>query len=180
MDATPLARAAIRRLAHDLANPLAALATAIDLAGDVDPLVTRALDLCRDRLELQRLLFGGTGPGFDRGNASRLLAAEAGRRNATLEGAFDAHPEREAQAAACLACLAIGLLNGPGVVRIERHGVFLEGPHDQPEGLDAALATGTTEAPALVPAAFAAALAGPIRRAATAEGTRLGWPSSAA
>ncbi|WP_448586111.1 hypothetical protein [Thermaurantiacus sp.] len=172
-----LAVAVVRRLAHDLASPLAALSLALELDGRPDPVAGQALQALVDRLDLWRALVGRAGEGVpDAPRLWALIEAEAGRApGIALEGGLEGLGEPDARAAAALALLGLWLLPGRGKIRIVGRAVVLSGPVSAPDGLDRALTSGRTEEPALVPAALAALAAGPIRRMVDAGETRLAW-----
>lgn len=114
MDGTALARALVRRMAHDLASPLAALVTARGLG--LPPLEGRSLEgaaIARlsDRLELWRLLAAPPDSAIDHGRLHALLAAEAeGRTPVTLAWSHEVPPALARAGAALLLCA----LNQPG------------------------------------------------------------------
>ena len=172
MSKTPfLAGALARRLTHDLAGPLAALVTISDLAPDPDPLLAQAIAELRARHALARLLFGGepTSP-FDRRETQSLLAAHLARRDHSLDISL---PEQDRPARGTLAlCLAASdRLMGAGAIIATPDAVTVAGRHRPTDDLlVAALTTGTTADPNLAPAAFAAALLGPLCVATTRTG----------
>lgn len=110
----------VRRLTHDLASPMGALMTALDLAEAPDPLATAAMESLAARLSLWRALAGTLpdapvdGPALRRG-----LAAEAARaRGRSLEmPPIEDLPPRLARVVVLLALQGLGLLAGAGRVR---------------------------------------------------------------
>ncbi len=152
-------RLLVRRLAHDLATPLGALAVAIELDREADPLLREAVSRLTLRLDLQRALFGAPADApFDPSALGPLLEPIV-LRIATV---FDPHGSR---ALAALALDAAPLLAGKGVIVFDRTGecpeLRLEGRVSEPSAaLAAVLAGGPPTEPGHVGAALAVHLLG--------------------
>lgn len=177
-DPVLLAGGLARRLAHDLANPLAALQTVVELMGD-DPLARAALAETSGRLALFRALFGGD-PDHESPQAEALLSdrlAADGRRLEVELGA-DAPPRLRRAGLALVLALA-DRMTGPGSLRIgaaagKPVAEALGRVRAPDEALAAALRGSAPGNPNEAPAAYAAALAGPLCAVPTAGGLRIG------
>ncbi|WP_448579192.1 hypothetical protein [Thermaurantiacus sp.] len=167
-----------RRMGHDLASPLGALMTALDLAGEDDPLAGLAAHALADRLSLWRGLLGpAADEPADWGVLAGGLAAEAARTKGTslAMAGVEALPPRAAKAAAALTLQALGLLAGPGQVAAtageDKLLIRVTGRLSVvAEALADFLAGQAAPDSQLAPAAFARALGFPIRQERMADG----------
>lgn len=158
-----LAGALARRLAHDLAGPLAALVTISELTPETDPLMAEAIAELHARLSLFRLLFGGEPEAaFDCAAAQALLAGYLQARRHSLQADLPATP-RAARGMLLLALAASDLLSSAGQISVHPARLQADGRvRAASPGLEAALETGTSSDPGLAAAACAAALLGPV------------------
>jgi hypothetical protein len=173
-----------RRMGHDLASPLGALVTALDLAGEVDPLTGKAANALAGRLSLWRGLLGpAADEPADWGVLAGGLAAEAAGKNGvslTMAG-MELLPPRAAKAAAALILQALGLPAGAGQVEAavgqEALVIRVTGRMAAAaEALAGFLAGHRAPDSQLAPAAFARALGFPIRQESVADGLILSMP----
>jgi hypothetical protein len=175
-DPAGLAALVARRLAHDLAGPMAALQT---LAGmrEADPLETQALAELTGRLALFRGLFGGTGSALpDLAALLPLLAAQLGE-GIVLAPRLDP----EAPPAATRAALLIGLHAARSAAAGATLGIAADREGRILVTVDPARETAlASHAPASqvrgaesAPLRFAEALAGPVRAAPAGSMLRL-------
>lgn len=162
-DAGFLAGALARRLAHDLAGPLAAMVTLADISPETDPMMAEAIAQLNERLSLFRLLFGGEpDAAFDRSTALTLLSAYLQFRRHSLQAELPV-ADREARGMLLLAFAASDILAGAGQLTLRPARLQADGRLKATDSaLVAALLQGCTSDPGLVPAACAAALLGPI------------------
>lgn len=173
----------VRRMAHDLASPLGALMTALDLSGEADPLAGAAAEGLRARLAFWRALAGILPD--EPADATALaegLAAEAARTaGRTIDvSALQALPPRLQRAAAALALQGLGLLAGPGRVRADVEGdrlhVRVEGRIAGRDGLSALASGAIPGASHQAPAALVAAMGFRLQILDTPEGLMLCIP----
>jgi hypothetical protein len=144
----------VRRIAHDLATPVGALAVALELDPAADPLLKEAVARLTACIDVHRGLFGAPpDTAFDPAALRPLL----GERALEVEPGLDAPTAR---ALAALALDAAQLLAGPGAITLFRAGgrpaLALAG-RVRPPG--AALAAVLAGAPATEPGTVGAALA---------------------
>ena len=137
----------IRRMVHDIANPLGA---AQMLAEDGDPLLQQSIARVADLLALYRAIFGGNpADAIDSAALWRRLAAAIEPATLTLERAAEPPPATLKAAAALVLATA-----GRGPVRLkigEDCTIHLTAERPRPQPDEAALA-------------FAQRLAGPLKR----------------
>ena len=145
MSETGLLGAVVRRLVHDVANPLAA---AQMLAEDADPLLRQSIDRVADLLALYRAIFGGNpDDAIDEAALWRRLAATIEPATLSVEIAPEA-PTRALKAAAALVLGVAG--RGPVLLSIAADsGIRLSAERPGPSEADPATA-------------FAEQLAGPF------------------
>ncbi len=152
----------VRRIAHDLATPVGALAVALELDPAADPILREAVARLAALLDLHRSLFGADADApFD----PAVLAPLLGDRRLHVEPGLDA---REQRALAALALDAVPLLAAGGSVRLLAGpggpALALEGRVRPPgEELAAVLAGAPATAPGTVGAALAVRLLGRLR-----------------
>lgn len=164
-----LATLIARRLAHDLAGPLTALGTLAALR-DPDPLEETALADLRDQLALFRAIFGGAADAaLDLAEAAALLERSAAGIALDLALAPEAPPARlrsalalavEMRRLAAADARVSAAVAASGALRVAVEPLA----RAVPPALEAAC-SGALEglSPEQAPAAFAAALAGPLR-----------------
>lgn len=163
-----LTDALVRRICHDLANPLAALRMELELAGSVhDGLhgdLQPAVDALGARLELVRHVFGGKEVAPDA--FARMVGDALHHRHAEIEFAPDAAPEAMRAVAMLLPALC-EQLGGRGrvaaTVGADALLVQIEAPRNLPDSaLQAALRGEVGAQSVLAPLAAAARLVGPM------------------
>lgn len=171
-DGPLLAGGLIRRMAHDLSSPLAALQAIAEL-GSHDPSLQVAIDQLSQRLSLYRALFGGNPDVFPVAEAGMLLAERLGGLGHRMVNSMsDNAAARDRRAAMVLALVAGDRLVGGGQIFL-RDGprVELRGRYRAPDAaLVTALAGKGAGNPGDAAAAFVAALVGPLKIAATDKG----------
>ncbi|WP_448581216.1 hypothetical protein [Thermaurantiacus sp.] len=151
----------VRRIAHDLATPVGALAVALELDPAADPLLKKAVAQLTALVELHRGLFGAPpDAAFDPAALRPLL----GERALEVETGLDA---KTARALTALALEAAQLLAGPGAITmiLDRGcpALVLRGRVRPPEAALAAVLAGAPAAePGTVCAALAVRLLGPF------------------
>ncbi|MFN7175466.1 MAG: hypothetical protein ACK4MX_01105 [Thermaurantiacus sp.] len=168
-DPVALAGLLVRRLTHDLAGPVTAMATLAALR-EADALEEAALAELRDRLALFRAIFAGAPDGpVELAETGALFARQA--EGLTVELALDpaAAPARlraglalglEARALVAAGGRIVMTVAGSGAIRVDAAPLARE----LPAMLADACAGGAAGlSPHHAPAAFAAALAGPVR-----------------
>ncbi len=180
-----LAALLVRRMAHDLAAPLAALSTLAGLRG-ADPLEAEAIRCLAGRLALFRAVFSGMPDGAPDSEAVRRALAEAfgGVDRVALDLAPGA-PGRSVRAGLALALDVGRLLDGTGSMRLTvapGGEVLIEaGPlaGAVPASLAAVAAGEAAAGPEEAGAAVAVALLGPALLAAEGSRLRLRLPAAA-
>lgn len=151
----------VRRIAHDLATPVGALAIALELAPATDPLVRRAVGELEAILAAHRNLFGAPA---DAPFAAATLAPLFGDRELRIADGLD---HRSARALGALALDAAPLLAGRGAILLHladgHPAARLEGRARPPgPALAAVLAGAPAAEPGTVGAALAVRLLGPF------------------
>jgi hypothetical protein len=165
----------VRQLAHDLANPLAALHTLVELA-DPDPLLLEALGAVEARLALFRLLFGGDPDRPVPDGTVQAVAARLADRGIHLQCRLsgEAAP-REQRAALALVLTVSDLLAGAGTIAVaDGPEVGLSGRCRPPlPPLVAVLAGQPADDPQFAAAQWAVLACGPFILDANSEGVRI-------
>lgn len=164
-DTDPLLGALVRRLTHDLANPLAALSTMLELSG-ADALAIAAADELSARLAFARLVYGGEpDSALDQTEWRQLCERQiASHHAAATVGSADGAPSRALRAAAALATGLADRLSPRRVsVCADPLCIELDAPRRTPDAaLAAALEGDCGHNPTLAPVAHAARLMGRI------------------
>jgi hypothetical protein len=174
-----LAALMMRRFAHDLANPLAALHTLIELS-DGDPLLMEALGELEARLVLFRALFGGMPDHPVPETVAATMTARLARLGIRLECDFATAPAREQRAGLALVLGVFELLVAGGTITVAAGpDVRIDGQcRPAPPVLVQVLAGQWHSDPQFVPPLWAVAACGPFDVEGGAVGLRF-VPASA-
>lgn len=163
MSETLLIETLVRRICHDLANPLAALRMELEL-GSTESALQPAVGALESRLQLVRHAISGTESAP--ADFARLVAQSFHHREAEVKFADDAAPRAMRAVALVLPAMAEHL-GGRGHLSAsataDGFSIRIEAPHNQPDdALRAALQGEVSPQSSFAPLALAAQLVGPI------------------